>query len=150
MSKAAKKNPALKSMGVLIGKWKMVGKHPMLPGVILKGKTSFEWLKKGAFVIMRSRIDHKDFPEGIAIFGSDDSKKEFSMIYFDERKVSRTYTSTLKKNIWKWWRKDKKFSQRFTGKITDAGNTIISKGEMSKNGKRWEKDLELIYTRTTK
>ncbi|MBA3680886.1 MAG: hypothetical protein H0W73_06930 [Bacteroidetes bacterium] len=150
MSKAATKNPALKPLEVLIGKWKTVGKHPMLPGVVLKGKASFKWHKKGAFLLMQTHIDHKDFPDGIAIFGTDDSEKEMSMIYFDERKVSRTYTSTLKKNVWKWWRKDKKFSQRFTGKIKDNGKTIELKGEMSKNGKRWEKDLELIYTRTSK
>lgn len=147
MTKAAKKNPSLEPLNILVGKWKTVGRHPMLPGVILEGYTTFKWIEKGAFLLMYNHIDHKDFPDGIAIFGSDDSEKEFSMIYFDERTVSRKYTSTFKKNTWKWWRNDKKFSQRFTGKISNNGDTIISKGEMSQNGKAWEKDLELTYTR---
>ena len=147
MSKAAKKNPSLEAYSALIGKWKTVGTHPLLPNITLNGETTFEWLEKGAFVIMRNHISHRDFPDGIAIIGSDDSDKEHSMIYFDERKVSRKYVSTIKGNVWKYWRKDKKFSQRFRCEIKDAGRTIISSGEMSRNGKSWEKDLQLVYSR---
>ncbi|MEO6040180.1 MAG: hypothetical protein ABIQ93_17330 [Saprospiraceae bacterium] len=150
MSKAAKKNPALVPLAILIGRWKTVGKHPLVPNVTLHGETSFEWLENGAFLIMRSHLDHPDFPDGIAIFGSDDSEAAYSMIYFDERGVSRKYMSTLRNNVRKWWRNDKEFSQRFTGEIKDNGNTIVSQGEMSKDGKSWEKDLGLIYTRISK
>ena len=150
MSIPAKKNPALEPLSILIGKWRTIGKHPMLPNVILKGQTTFKWLEQGAFLVMYSHIDHKDFPDGIAIFGSDDSEKEFSMNYYDERKVSRKFTSTFKKNVLKWWRDDKKFSQHFIGKIQNNGNTIVSKGKMSRNGKAWEKDLELTFTRIKK
>jgi hypothetical protein len=95
----------------------VVGQHPFFPGVLLNGKTSFEWLENGAFLIMHSHIDHEQFPDGIAIFGSDGSEEEYDMIYFDERGVSRKYISTFKNNIWKWWRNDKDFSQRFTCEI---------------------------------
>ncbi|HMJ70437.1 MAG TPA: hypothetical protein VK508_16140 [Cyclobacteriaceae bacterium] len=147
MSKAAKRNPKLESHSILVGEWKTVGHHPFLPDVTLNGTASFEWLENGAFLIMRTHIDHKEFPDGIAVFGSDDSEEECDMIYFDERNVSRKYTSILKNNIWKWWRNDQKFSQRCTCEIKDDGNTIFSKGEMSKDGKSWEKDLELVYTK---
>ena len=146
-SPAAKPNPKLQPLSILIGEWKTVGKHPLLPGQVLNGYASFEWMKDGAFMIMHSAIEHKDFPAGIAVFGSDDSFEEYSMIYFDEREVSRVYLSSLKDKVWKWWRNDPKFSQRFTGTISDDGNTIISQGEMAKDGKLWEKDLELTYTR---
>jgi hypothetical protein len=150
MSKASKKNEALEPLHILTGEWKTVGKHPMFPDVSLNGKTSFEWIENGAFLMMKSHIDHEKFPDGIAVFGSDDSSKEYTMLYFDERGVSRQYTSTLKNNVWKWWRDNKEFSQRFTCEIKDNGNTIVSKGEMSRDGKSWEKDLELIYTRISK
>jgi hypothetical protein len=146
-SEAAKPNPALEPLSILIGEWKTVGKHPFMPGKVLHGHTSFKWLEGGAFMIMYSSIKAEGFPPGIAIFGSDDSSEEYSMIYFDTREVSRKYLSTLKGNVWTWWRDDPKFSQRFTCTITDDGNTIVSKGEMSKDGKAWEKDLELTYTR---
>jgi hypothetical protein len=147
ISEAAKPNPALEPLSILIGEWKTVGKHPFMPGKVLHGNTSFKWLEGGAFMVMHSSIEQEEFPAGIAIFGSDGSSEEFSMIYYDERKVSRKYTSTLKDHVWKWWRNDPEFSQRVTCKIADDGNTIVSKGEMSKNGKPWEKDLELTYTR---
>ena len=147
-SKAAKKNPALDAYSVLVGTWKTEGSHPLLPGVTLKGQVTFEWLDKGAFLMMRNHIDHKDFPDGIAMIGSDDSYKEHSMIYFDERNVSRIYTSTIKGKTWKYWRKDKKFSQKFTCEIKDDGKTIVSKGKMSEKGKAWKKDLQLVYTKT--
>lgn len=141
-------NPALKPLSVLVGEWNTVGTHPYVPGTTFHGRTSFEWLEGGAFLIMHSEIDEPGIPSGIAIFGSDDSTKEYYMLYFDERGVSRKYEVTLDNNIWKWWRNDPKFSQRFTGTIVDDGRTIISKGEMSRYGKSWEKDLELIYKRT--
>lgn len=118
-----------------------------MPGKVLHGHTSFKWLEGGAFMIMHSSIEEEEFPAGIAIFGSDDLAEEYTMAYFDEREVSRKYISTLKDNVWKWWRNDPEFSQRFTCTITDDGNTIVSKGEMSRNGIPWEKDLELTYTR---
>ncbi|MEO8475318.1 MAG: hypothetical protein ABI477_24155 [Chryseolinea sp.] len=147
MSKASKKNKSLEPLNILIGEWKTVGNHPMVPNTTLNGKTSFEWLENGAFLIMLSHIDHKDFPDGIAIFGSDDSDEEYSMIYFDERNISRKYISSLKNNVWKWWRIDNEFSQRFTCEIKENGDTMVGHGEMSKDGKAWEKDLQLTYTR---
>src|SRR6187402_3917144 len=93
VSKAVKKNPALEPLHILIGEWKTVGKHPFLPNEVLIGHASFNWMEGGAFIIMQTTIEHKDFPDGIAIFGSDDSSDEYSMIYFDEREVSRKYTS---------------------------------------------------------
>lgn len=149
MSKAQIRNHRLEPFTALIGEWKTAGSHPAFPGVVLHGKTSFEWIEGGAFVIMRSHIDHKDFPDGLAIFGSDGSEEEFTMSYFDERNVSRKFTSTLKDNVWKWWRDDKEFSQRYTCQIHDNGNKITAKGEMSRNGKAWEKDLELTYTKVS-
>jgi hypothetical protein len=147
MSKASKKNPSLAPLSILVGEWKAVGTHPLVPGVTLYGKTTFQWIENGAFLMMNNHIDHKDFPDGISIFGSDDSDERYTMLYFDERGVSRKYASTLKNNTWKWWREDKEFSQRVTSEIKDDGNTIVSKGEMSRNGSSWEKDLSLTYTR---
>jgi hypothetical protein len=140
-------NSALKPLSVLIGEWETVGAHPLIPDTILHGRTSLEWLEGGAFVIMRSEIDEPGVPTGIAIFGSDDAIKAYFMLYFDERGVSRRYSATLDNNLFKWWRDAPGFSQRFTGTIVDGGNTIISKGEFSKDGSSWEKDLELTYTR---
>jgi GntR family transcriptional regulator/MocR family aminotransferase len=81
------------------------------------------------------------------IQGSDDSTGEFFMLYFDERGVSRKYEVSFRDNIWKWWRNVPDFSQRYEGTIVDGGNTIIGKGELSRDGFSWEKDLDLDYKR---
>jgi hypothetical protein len=47
----------------------------------------------------------------------------------------------------KGWRNAPNFSQRYTWTFEDNGNTIIGKGELSKDGTTWEKDLDLTFTR---
>lgn len=141
-------NSALKASSKLVGKWKTVGTHPLFPGTTFHGHTSFEWLEGGAFLIMHSDIEEPGIPSGVAIFGSDDSTGEYFMLYFDERGVSRKYEVTFRDNIWKWWRNAPGFSQRFTGTLASDGRSMVGKGELSKDGSSWEKDLELTYTRT--
>ncbi len=145
--KASIPNPALKQLKTLIGMWETTGTHPYLPNKTLHGRASFEWLEGGAFIIMHAEIDDPNFPAGVAIFGSDDSTQRYYMLYFDERGVSRKYNLSISGKKLKWWRNDPEFSQRFNITISDDGLTMVSKGEMSKNGSQWEKDLDLTYKR---
>lgn len=147
MQEASISNPALEPFSVLIGNWNTTGTHALIPNTILHGRTSFEWLEGGAFLMMRSEIDEPEIPSGIAIIGSDDSTKEYFMLYFDERGVSRKYEVTMHDNVWKWWRNVPGFSQRYEGTIIDSGNTIIGKGELSKDNLSWQADLDLTYKR---
>jgi hypothetical protein len=48
---------------------------------------------------MHSEIDEPGIPSGIAIFGSDDTTGEISMLHFDERGVSRRYQITMDGNV---------------------------------------------------
>jgi len=147
MPAASVPNPALQPFSILIGTWNTTGTHGLVPDTILHGRTSFEWLEHGAFLIMRSEIDDPRFPKGIAIVGSDDTEGEYYMLAFDERGVSRKYEVTLRDTIWKWWRNAPGFFQRYEGTIVDDGNTIIGKGELSKDGVSWEKDLDLALVK---
>jgi len=144
----AKPNPALQPLSVLVGTWKTTGTHPLVPGKMLHGRTTFEWLESGAFLIMHSEIDEPEIPRGIAVFGTDDSSGECSMLYFDERGVSRRYETRIRGNEWQWWRNTPEFSQRFVGTIATDGRTIVARGEYSRDGEHWEPDLELTYRRT--
>lgn len=142
------KNPALKPFEPLIGEWETEGSHGMLPGVTLHGKAVFEWMEGGAFLMVRSEmINDSRFPNGIGIFGSDDVQKKFFMLYFDSRGVSRFHNVSIKGNVIKWWRDQPGFYQRNGMTISKNGKTIESKGEISKDGKNWQKDLELTYTK---
>jgi hypothetical protein len=147
MEAASTPNPALESFEVLIGEWSTEGTHPLFPGVTLHGRASFEWLEGGAFVLMRAKVDHPDFPRGVAVIGSDDAAGSCFMLYFDERGVSRKYDVTLRDNVLKWWREDPGFAQRFTGTIAPDADVMVVEGEMARDGSPWEGDLSLTYTR---
>ena len=144
---AAKPNPALHPLSILVGTWHTVGTHPLVPGTTFHGRTTFDWLEGGAFLIMRSEIDEPEIPSGIAVFGTDDTTGQCCMLYFDERGVSRRYEVSLQDNVWKWWRDAPGFSQRFAGTIAADGRTIRSHGELSRDGVSWDPDLQLTYTR---
>ena len=145
--KASIPNPALEPFSILIGNWTTTGTHVELRDTILHGHASFEWLEGGAFLMIRSEIDDPRFPSTITILGSDDSEGEYYMLAFDERGVSRKHDVSLRDNVWKWWRNAPGFLQRYEATITDDGNTIVSKGELSKDGVSWKQDLDLTYTR---
>jgi hypothetical protein len=144
-SKASKRNPALKAFETIVGEWQTTGSHPFMPGAELHGRVSFEWFEGGTFIVMRSELDNPKFPDGIAIFGSDDEAHTYYMLYFDERGISRKYDVSFTDSQLKWWRNDAQFSQRFTLKIEQ--DTLVSYGEMSQAGGPWEKDLSLTCTR---
>jgi hypothetical protein len=146
-NEAAKPNPALQHLNILVGTWRTVGTHPLVPGTTFHGRTSFAWMAGGAFLIMQSEIDEPEIPSGIAVFGTDDTTGECSMLYFDERGVSRRYEVTLQDNVWRWWRNAPEFSQRCAATIAPDGRTMVSRGQYSRNGTNWEPDLELTYTR---
>ena len=147
VNEAAKPNPKLAPLSVLVGSWTTTGTHPMVPNKTFHGRTSFEWIEGGSFLIMHSQIDEPEIPSGIAIFGTDDTTGECSMLYFDERGVSRRYEVSLENSVWKWWRNAPGFSQRFTGTISPDARTIVSHGELCRDGTNWEGDLALTYTR---
>jgi len=145
--KAAIPNPKLSDLKSLVGNWITKGTHPMVPGTTFHGRTTFEWIEGGAFLLMRSEINEKEIPHGLAIFGSDDEAGKYYMLYFDERKVSRKYDVSVEYNLIKWWRNEPGFSQKNTLKVSMDGNTMIGTGEMRKDDKSWEGDLSLNYTR---
>jgi hypothetical protein len=140
-------NPKLKPFSVLVGEWNTIGAHPGLPGTVLHGHVSFEWIEDGAFLLMHSEVEEEGIPSGIAVFGCDDGSDVASMLYFDERGVSRIYETTLNGNIWQFWRNAPGFSQRATGTFADDTNTIHVIGELSKDDSNWTRDLEQTYTR---
>jgi hypothetical protein len=145
---ALKANPALRVLEGLVGTWATVGTHPYLPGKTLHGRATFEWIEGGAFLRWRSEIEEPEVPSGVAIFGSDDATGEYHMLYFDERYVSRKFDISIEHNGVRMQRSSADFSQRMVLTVADDGRTMVSKGEMSRNGGAWEPDLELTYSRT--
>lgn len=147
INEAAKPNAALEPFQALIGTWSTTGTHPLVPDKTFHGRTSFSWIAGGAFVVMQSEIDEPEIPSGIAMFGTDDTAEKCSMIYFDERGVSRVYAASMKDNVLTWSRDDRGFSQRFSLTIDPDGLTMASHGQYSRDRGDWEPDLQLNFTR---
>jgi hypothetical protein len=144
---AAIPNPKLAPFARLVGTWRTSGSHPLVRGVALHGRTSFAWIEGGAFLVMRTEIDEPRIPSGIAIVGSDDATGEYFMLYFDERLVSRKYDVKVRTDGLTWRRDSPEFSQRMDFTWSADGDTIVSRGEFSRDGRTWEGDLELTYRR---
>lgn len=139
-------NPTLAPLEFLIGEWMTSGTHPMLPGAPLIGVTSFAWHESGAFLAMRSQVDEPRIPDGIALFGSDDRAGAFTMIYFDEREISRIYSVEIAEGRITWSRDDPQLAQSVTVSAQPDG-TLVSEGRMSQDGGPWGPDLSQRFRR---
>ena len=142
----AKLNPAVQQLDALVGEWNVTATHPLFPEGA-QGRSSFTWLQEGGLLIWRSDFGHPGPPSAISVIGYDDSAETYSMVYFDERPVSRIYGMSLEGNVWKFWRESPGFSQRFTGTLSNDGNSITGLWEKSTDGLNWEHDLQLTFTR---
>ena len=140
-------NPRLAAFKPLIGVWTTVGSHSMMPGITLHGRTAVEWHEGGAFLCIRSEIDEPRIPSAVAIIGSDDKSETLTMLYFDERAVSRRFEVTVDDSVVRWWRTAPGFSQRYALTVAPDGRTLRGISELSKDDATWEQDLELSYTR---
>jgi hypothetical protein len=144
------KNPALSPLSILIGEWNVkVSNASFLPSPddTVTWQASIEWLED-AFMIWRSQ-GMNDFPESISIIGRNENQASdrYSMFYYDSRRVSRIYEMSFNNGVWKLWREDSDFFQRYEGKINEAGDSISGKWENSSDGKKWEHDFTITYVR---
>jgi hypothetical protein len=139
-------HPELDGWRRLIGRWETQATHPLLPGAVVRGHATFEWLDGRHFVILRWHYDHPQIPDAIAITGVTDG--QLSMHYFDYRGVYRVCAVSLDDDQWRFWRDAPGFSQRFTGILGEDGNTITGQGQLSRDGSRWEDDLAITYRRS--
>jgi hypothetical protein len=144
---ALRPNPALRPLAFLIGEWTTMATHPAVPGARLPGLTSFAWADGGAFLVMRSQTEHDDFPDGIALFASDDALGTIVMCWFDQRGISRLCPVTLAENEIGWHHDDPKFMQRVTITVEPGGRRMSSKGEMAADGGAWGADLSQEFVR---
>ena len=129
---------------VLTGTWTSEGAHPLLPGDVIRGRATLEWLDGGRFLIWRSYYEHPQIPDAVSITGVIDDR--LSMQYFDSRGVHRVYSVSVSPGTWRFWRDDADFAQRSTSRF--GTDTIETEGQLSHDGSTWEDDLRLTYRRS--
>ena len=134
-----------RSLEVLVGDWTVESKkYP--EG---RGRTSVRPSDAGKLLRIESVLDDPRFPRSTMLIGGDDASDEYAVLYYDSRDVRRIYRMTLAEDEWKIWREAPEFNQRFTGKISKDGGVIAAQWEMSTDGKSWEVDFDITYTKVT-
>jgi hypothetical protein len=147
-------------LDTLIGTWSTEATHPAMPGLIVRGTATVEWLDGNHFLILRSRTDHPDFPDAITIIGVTEEDRvagpgqavaldpaHMTAHYFDSRGVFRVLQASVDATAWRMERLAAGFSQRFTGTFADGGDTIRGLWEMNKDGVTWTDDLAITFRR---
>ena len=143
-------NPALEHLGVFVGEWNIEITSMSFredKTAVAHGRSSFNWIEGGAFLLQQSEVQNSDFPRGIAIMGPDDTARSYCMLYFDSRGVSRIYQMSFDGDTWKLWRDFPGFSQRFIATFSDDRNVMTGSWEISSDGSNWELDFNERYTR---
>jgi hypothetical protein len=143
-----KQNESLLDLTFLIGEWKTeISKTSFLPDPSFKltGTTLFEWFEERTFLIMRSSVEGDGPPNSVAIISQDDTNKQYQMLYYDERGVSRIYNMSFETDTWKLWRDTSKFSQRFEGKVSADRKSINAYWSKSTDDKTWQHDFDIDY-----
>lgn len=136
----------------LVGEWSVEAVFPGAPPSDLRGRTVFDWMTAGQFLIQRWEVPIDEAPDGLAVIGRDPDQNGYLQHYFDSRGVARVYAMTFDDGIWRLIRTKADFSpldfsQRFTGTLLDDGRSIRGRWETCRDGSTWEHDFDLVYRR---
>lgn len=136
----------------LVGEWSVEAVFPGAPPSDLRGKTVFEWMTGGRFLLQRWEVPVPEAPDGLAVIGVDRDGESYLQHYFDSRGVARVYAMSFDEGVWKLSRttvdfSPLEFSQRFTGTFGDDGRAIEGRWEICHDGSTWEHDFDLVYRR---
>jgi hypothetical protein len=118
----------------------------MFPGEVVGGRATFEWLEGERFLIQRAQADHPEFPDSISVIGATDGDG-LSMHYFDSRGVHRIYRVSIEGRVWRIWRDEPGFAQRFTGTLSSDRAGLDGLWELAREEGEWADDLEVRYRR---
>jgi hypothetical protein len=81
------------------------------------------------------------------IIGRDVSAADYTVLYTDDRRVSRVYAMTFNDSKLRIWRDDPDFSQRYSARIGDDRRSLEGRWEKKTSGSPWEHDFDLVYSR---
>jgi hypothetical protein len=144
---------SLDALAPFVGEWRLLAGFGNQEPADIGARVTFEWLPGERFLTERWTVPVPEAPDGIAIIGPNPkSEGNYLQHYFDSRGVARVYRMSFADKIWKLWRDEPDlspldFAQRFTGTFSDDGKTIAGRWEICHDGKTWEHDFDLTYTR---
>ena len=143
-------NPALADLRSLTGNWRMELYNAAFlpePAMRISGSTAIDWIEGGS--ALRIRQSDSERPQAaIWIIGRDECEAGYSVLYADDRGVSRIYAMSLETTTWRMWRDTPEFSQRFDAHLEPSGDAIRGRWQKSTDqGATWEHDFNIDYVR---
>lgn len=143
-------NPALADLEPLVGRWRMeLYNAAFLPAPDARAAGSLEvnWIADGSALVMRQG-ESASPSNAVWIIGRDDSEPRYSVLYADDRGVSRVYRMSLEDADWQMWRDTPEFSQRFQAQLDPDARRIRGRWESSADQRAtWEHDFNIDYIR---
>lgn len=145
----------LTRLEVLVGEWTVEAHFPKGESrSVPAARSRFEWALDGQFLMQRTEVPETDIPDSLAIIGADATTGAYTQHYFDSRGVARLYAMTFEDRVWTLRRESPDFApldfhQRFTGTISEDGDTVNGVWELRCDGADWEHDFTLDYRRVT-
>lgn len=141
----------INTFSILEGEWELTITAMSMredPSDVVKGTGSFRWLEPGCnLMVYRATFPDSEFPAFVAVIGFDEIAKTYVQLYTDSRNVSRILTMTLTPRLWKMERISPGFSQRFEGKISADGNTILAQLTKQEGEGDWAHDFDMRFDR---
>ena len=138
----------------LVGMWDMA---PVVDGAqVMRTTMEFAWIEDGTYLVQRSRSELLDTAPDVwkenaptastSVVGADE--ESFTVLYTDSRGVYRVYGMEFDGQRWTMHRRSPGFDQRFTGDLSEDGQTILGKWERSEDGgQTWLLDFDATLTR---
>jgi len=136
----------MQDLAPLVGEWRTEVRMPGHDEVVC-GRTTFEWLDGGAYLIQRAEMDDPVFPRGVVVIGPAVGGGRIVQHYFDSRGVARVYDISLEDGVLRLSRDDDDFAQRYEGRLSADGATIEGAWEICEDGSTWEHDFDLHYAK---
>ncbi|MGZ4173580.1 MAG: DUF1579 family protein, partial [Solirubrobacteraceae bacterium] len=73
----------MERLAPFVGEWSMEAAFPSAPPNGTRGRTTFEWILGGRFLLQHSQIPHPDAPDGLMVIGVDPGGPGYLQHYFD-------------------------------------------------------------------
>lgn len=137
---------AVKPFAALIGTWSTESTHRLLPGTVLRGRVTMEWLSGERYVIWRADNEDPRIPSSLSVVGVMEGDEHLSQQYFDSRGVNRAYTVTFDGKTLVTERKAPGFNQRLHAELNTDGSEFKGVSQLDE-GKGYVDDLWFTFRR---
>ena len=147
MSRSHDPAGALAALEPLVGQWSAQVEVPGVPA----GRAVFEWALDETYLAHRAEFPQPEYPDSLVVIAAAEAGG-YTFHYFDSRGVVRLYAMELRDRRWTLLRDRADFSplsfcQRFEAELSADGTTIDGRWEKSEDGRHWDLDFAITYTR---